>query len=57
MGLTDDQCNVILQGMANSENFPDVLLSSDGVSTNGKRGLEDDNDGRDGKKVWLKVIE
>ena len=33
MGLTDDQYNVILQGMANVENFPNELLSSDGVST------------------------
>ena len=57
MGLTDDQYNVIPQGMAIGENFPGVLLSSDGVSTNGKRGLEDDDGGRDGKKVWLKVIE
>ena len=57
MGLTGDQYNVILQGMANVENFPNELLSSDGVSTNGKRGLEDNDGGRDGKKVWLKVIE
>lgn len=57
MGLTDEQYNVILQGMANGENFPDIILSSDGVSTHGKRGLEDDEDGRDGKKARFEVIE
>jgi len=62
MGLTDEQYTMILQNLVNGESFPGVPLPPDiagGVpSVNGvKRGLEDDEDGRDGKRGRFEVVE
>ena len=62
MGLTDEQYTMILQNMVNGESFPGVPLPPDvaeGVpSVNGvKRGLEEDEDGRDGKRGRFEVVE
>ena len=63
MGLTDEQYTLILQNMVNGESFSGVPLPADiteggGPSVNGvKRGLEDDEDGRDGKRGRFEVVE
>jgi hypothetical protein len=51
---------MILQNLVNGESFPEVPLPSDvaagGSLVNGvKRGLEEDEDGRDGKRGRFKV--
>ncbi|KAK0495623.1 HSF-type DNA-binding-domain-containing protein [Armillaria luteobubalina] len=46
MGLTDEQYNMILQNIVNGETF-----------VGEKRALEDDDDGRDGKRGRFEVIE
>lgn len=61
MGLTDEQYTMILQNLVNGETFPGVQLPPDpeGVASvlGGKRGLEDDEDGRDGKRGRFEVLE
>jgi osomolarity two-component system response regulator SKN7 len=64
MGLTDEQYSMILQNLVNGESFPGVPLATDvvegggGPSVNGvKRGLEEDEDGRDGKRGRFEVVE
>ena len=62
MGLTDEQYNMILQTMVNGDTFPGVHLPPDaadgGPSVNGvKRGLEEDEDGREGKRGRFEVVE
>lgn len=62
MGLSDEQYTLILQGIVNGENFMGVGvgvgIGMDGVGMeSGKRGLDDANDGRDGKRGRFEVIE
>jgi osomolarity two-component system response regulator SKN7 len=62
MGLTDEQYTLILQNMVNGESFSGVPIPTDiaggGPSVNGvKRGLEEDEDGRDGKRGRFEVVE
>lgn len=63
MGLTDEQYSLILQNLVNGQSFPGVGLGSDvmGVSVveagGGKRALDDDSDGRDGKRSRFEVLE
>ena len=62
MGLTDEQYTLILQNMVNSESFAGVPIPNDiaggGPSVNGvKRGLEEDEDERDGKRGRFEVVE
>ena len=63
MGLTDEQYNMILQNMVNGESFMGIPGMGMGMAMmgmamdSGKRGLEDPEDGRDGKKGRFEVIE
>ena len=62
MGPTDEQYTMILQKTVNGESFPGVPIPPDvaeGVpSVNGmKRGLEEDEDGRDGKRGRFEIVE
>ncbi|GJE98935.1 HSF-type DNA-binding-domain-containing protein [Phanerochaete sordida] len=66
MGLTDEQYTLILQNMVNGESFMGIgPLPGMGMSMgmmgmamdSGKRGLDDPEDGRDGKKGRFEVIE
>lgn len=62
MGLTDEQYTMILQNLVNGETFPGVQLPPDPVDVGGsvggsKRGLEDDDDGRNGKRGRFEVLE
>jgi osomolarity two-component system, response regulator SKN7 len=63
MGLTDEQYSLILQNLVNGQSFPGAGLSADvmGVSVadpgGGKRALDDDSDGRDGKRSRFEVLE
>lgn len=60
MGLTDEQYTMILQNIVNGETFPGVQLHNDApemLSLSGKRGLEDDDDGREGKRGRFEVVE
>jgi osomolarity two-component system response regulator SKN7 len=62
MGLMDEQYTMILQNLVNGETFPGVQLPADGTDVAGsgsgsKRGLEDDEDGRHGKRGRFEVLE
>jgi len=57
MGLTDEQYTMILQNIVNGESFPGVPLPDPDIISLGKRGLEDDDDGRDGKRGRFEVVE
>lgn len=61
MGLTDEQYTTILQNLVNGESFSGAQLPSDGLDTGNlggmKRGLEDDEDGRNGKRGRFEIIE
>lgn len=63
MGLTDEQYTMILQNMVNGESFMGIPGMGMGMTMmgmamdSGKRGLEDPEDGRDGKKGRFEVIE
>lgn len=54
MGLSDEEYAAILQNIVNGENFQGV---HSGFSLAEKRGLDDLNDGRDGKRSRFEVIE
>ncbi|EKM54935.1 uncharacterized protein PHACADRAFT_119777 [Phanerochaete carnosa HHB-10118-sp] len=66
MGLTDEQYTTILHNMVNGESFMGIgplpgmgmgMTMMSMAMDNGKRGLEDPEDGRDGKKVRFEIIE
>jgi osomolarity two-component system response regulator SKN7 len=57
MGLTDEQYALILQNLVNGVPLPPDV-ANDGPSVNGvKRGLEEDEDGRNGKRGRFEVVE
>lgn len=59
MGLTDEQYQMILHNMVNGESFMGIgpLPGMTMMMDSGKRGLDDAEDGRDGKKGRFEVIE
>lgn len=59
MGLTDEQYSMILQNLVNGESFMGMTMGMGLVdgSLGEKRGLDDSDDGRDGKRGRFEVIE
>lgn len=64
MGLSDDQYNAILNGIVNGESFSGSMdmggYGNDSSLTrvdSQKRRLDDQDDGRDGKRSRFEVIE
>ncbi len=58
MGLTDEQYTMILQNLVNGESFMGIgMPAMDGMLDSGKRALDDNGDGRDGKRGRFEVIE
>lgn len=54
MGLSDETYAAILQNIVNGESFPGLNGSLVGLE---KRGLDDNGDGREGKRGRFEVIE